>query len=190
MVKNAEKHKDNPAFVEDAIKTISNSVDRMNNLLKKLRRDESDLVKCLNITEIVEQAVNECRRNNPQLSSDIEKSNATLNADQVRLVMTITNFIKNALEATPVGGRVHVTLALDHNRAVITIEDTGSGMDWDFIHNRLFKPFETTKSGKGMGIGVYLSREYISELGGSLNVMSALGEGTTITITLPLNKMD
>jgi putative PEP-CTERM system histidine kinase len=190
MVKNAEKHKDNPAFVEDAIKTISNSVDRMNNLLKKLRRDESDLVKCLNISEIVEQAVNECRRNNPQLTSSIEKSAATLNADQVRLVMTITNFIKNALEATPAGGRVHVTLALDHNRAVITIEDTGSGMDWDFIHNRLFKPFETTKSGKGMGIGVYLSREYISELGGSLNVMSALGEGTTITITLPLNKMD
>ena len=187
MVKNAEKHKDNPAFVEDAIKTISNSVDRMNNLLKKLRRDESDLVKCLNISEVVEQAVNECRRNNPHLSSSIEKSRHSLNADQVRLVMTITNFIKNALEATSAGGRVHVTLAYQNDRAVITIEDNGSGMDWDFIHNRLFKPFETTKSGKGMGIGVYLSREYISELGGSLNVMSAVGEGTTITITLPLN---
>jgi putative PEP-CTERM system histidine kinase len=190
MVKNAEKHKDNPAFVEDAIKTISNSVDRMNNLLKKLRRDESDLVKCLNLTDIVEQAVAECRRNNSQLTSSIEKSKYTLNADQVRLVMTITNFIKNALEATPAGGRVHVTLAYINNRAVITIEDSGSGMDWDFIHNRLFKPFETTKSGKGMGIGVYLSREYISELGGTLNVMSTVGEGTTITISLPLNKMD
>ncbi|GGY82154.1 histidine kinase [Cellvibrio zantedeschiae] len=190
MVKNAEKHKDNPAFVEDAIKTISNSVDRMNNLLKKLRRDESDLVKCLSMTEVVEVAVSECRRNNPQLTSSIEKGKYTLNADQVRLVMTITNFIKNALEATPTGGRVHVTLAYNNNRAVITIEDNGSGMDWDFIHNRLFKPFETTKSGKGMGIGVYLSREYISELGGSLNVMSTVGEGTTITISLPLNKMD
>jgi putative PEP-CTERM system histidine kinase len=190
MVKNAEKHKDNPAFVEDAIKTISNSVDRMNNLLKKLRRDESDLVKCLNLTDIVEQAVAECRRNNSQLTSSVEKSKYTLNADQVRLVMTITNFIKNALEATPSGGRVHVTLAYINNRAVITIEDSGSGMDWDFIHNRLFKPFETTKSGKGMGIGVYLSREYISELGGTLNVMSTVGEGTTITISLPLNKMD
>ncbi|MFO1390355.1 XrtA/PEP-CTERM system histidine kinase PrsK [Cellvibrio sp.] len=190
MVKNAEKHKDNPAFVEDAIKTISNSVDRMNNLLKKLRRDESDLVKCLSMTEIVETAVSECRRNNPQLTSSIEKGDYTLNADQVRLVMTITNFIKNALEATPTGGRVHVTLTYNNNRAVITIEDNGSGMDWDFIHNRLFKPFETTKSGKGMGIGVYLSREYISELGGSLNVMSTVGEGTTITISLPMNKMD
>lgn len=190
MVKNAEKHKDNPAFVEDAFKTISNSVDRMNNLLKKLRRDESDLVKRLQLTEVLELAVAECRRDNLKLHATIAQGNYTIQADQVRLVMTITNFIKNAQEATLAGGNVHVTLAYEAERAVITIADDGSGMDWDFIHNRLFKPFETTKSGKGMGIGVYLSREYISELGGSLNVVSAVGEGTTITISLPLNKMD
>jgi len=188
VVRNAERHKDNPAFLEDAIKTISNSVDRMNNLLKKLRRDESDLVKRLQLTEVMEQAVNECQRNSPKLTTEIEASHRTINADQVRLVMTVTNFIKNAQEATPDNGRVHVTLRIDNDRAIITIEDSGSGMDWDFIHNRLFKPFETTKSGKGMGIGVYLSREYISELNGTLNVLSAVGEGTTITITLPLNK--
>jgi len=188
VVRNAEKHKDNPAFFEDAIKTISNSVDRMNNLLKKLRRDESDLVKRLSITEVVYQAVNECQRQRPKLTTSIEDCNRRINADQVRLVMTITNFIKNAQEATPEDGKVHVTLHIEADMAVITIEDTGSGMDWDFVHKRLFKPFETTKSGKGMGIGVYLSREYISELGGSLNVISALGEGTTITISLPLNK--
>ncbi|HSC66441.1 MAG TPA: XrtA/PEP-CTERM system histidine kinase PrsK [Cellvibrio sp.] len=188
VVRNAEKHKGNPAFFEDAIKTISNSVDRMNNLLKKLRRDESDLVKCLSIMEVVQQAINECQRSSPVLTADIEQTSRTINADQVRLVMTITNFIKNAQEATPDGGKVHVTLQITNNWAVIIIEDNGSGMDWDFIHNRLFKPFETTKSGKGMGIGVYLSREYISELSGTLNVASEPGEGTTITITLPLNK--
>ncbi|ACE85111.1 XrtA/PEP-CTERM system histidine kinase PrsK [Cellvibrio japonicus] len=188
VVRNAEKHKGNPAFIEDAISTISNSVDRMNNLLKKLRRDESDLVKRLSILEVVQQAINECQRNSPKLTSDLEFTKRTINADQVRLVMTITNFIKNAQEATPDNGRVHVTLQHQSDWAIITIEDSGSGMDWDFIHNRLFKPFETTKSGKGMGIGVYLSREYISELSGTLNVVSAPGEGTTITISLPLNK--
>lgn len=188
VVRNAEKHKDNPAFFEDAIKTISNSVDRMNNLLKKLRRDDSDLVKRLSIMEVLHHAVNECQRSSPPLTADIQSTNRTINADQVRLVMTITNFIKNAQEATPEDGKVHVTLQVDNHWAVIVIKDTGSGMDWDFIHNRLFKPFETTKSGKGMGIGVYLSREYISDLSGTLNVASEPGEGTTITITLPLNK--
>jgi putative PEP-CTERM system histidine kinase len=188
VVRNAEKHKGNPAFFEDAIKTISNSVDRMNNLLKKLRRDDSDLVKRLSIMEVVQQAVGECERSAPRLTMEIEPTSRTINADQVRLVMTITNFIKNAQEATPDDGQVHVTLRTNNNWATIVITDTGSGMDWDFIHNRLFKPFETTKSGKGMGIGVYLSREYISELSGTLSVTSELGEGTTITISLPLNK--
>ena len=188
VVRNAEKHKGNPAFFEDAIKTISNSVDRMNNLLKKLRRDDSDLVKRLSIMEVVQQAISECQRSAPKLTAEIETTQRTINADQVRLVMTITNFIKNAQEATPDDGQVHVTLQVNNNWATIVIQDTGSGMDWDFIHNRLFKPFETTKSGKGMGIGVYLSREYISELSGTLNVASELGEGTTITISLPLNK--
>jgi len=103
------------------------------------------------------------------------------------LVMTISHFIKNAQEATPDDGLVQVTLRYSGNDATITIEDNGAGMDWDFIRNRLFKPFDTTKSGKGMGIGVYLSREYINELGGTLSVTSAVGEGTTFTITLPIN---
>lgn len=187
VVRNAERHKDNPAFIEDAIETISNSVDRMNNLLKKLRRDESDLVKRLQLRDVIDQALADCQRSTPPLTADIQDGDRSIRADQVRLVMTITHFIKNAQEATPSDGRVHVTLRCKANNATITIEDNGSGMDWDFIHNRLFKPFDTTKSGKGMGIGVYLSREYISELGGTLHVTSAIGEGTTITVTLPID---
>lgn len=187
VVRNAERHKDNPAFIEDAIETISNSVDRMHNLLRKLRRDESDLVKRIQLRDVIDQALADCERGSPPLTSDIQDDGRSINADQVRLVMTITHFIKNAQEATPADGRVHLTLRCDDNNATITIEDNGSGMDWDFIHNRLFKPFDTTKSGKGMGIGVYLSREYISELNGTLHVSSAVGEGTTITVTLPIN---
>ena len=187
VVRNAERHKDNPAFIEDAIQTISNSVDRMNNLLKKLKRDESDLVKCLSLKETIHQALMECQRTTPLLTTEIQDGERTINADQVRLVMTISHFIKNAQEATPDDGRVQVTLRYSGNDATITIEDNGAGMDWDFIRNRLFKPFDTTKSGKGMGIGVYLSREYINELGGTLSVTSAVGEGTTFTITLPIN---
>jgi signal transduction histidine kinase len=190
MVKNAEKHKDNPAFVTDAFHTISNSVDRMNNLLKKLRRDDTDLVKRIKISDAIEQAVAECKNDNQKIKMAISSGNRTMIADQVRLVMTLSNFIKNAQEATVIGGTVNVSLRYDKNTAIVSIEDNGYGMDWDFIHNRLFKPFETTKSDKGMGIGAYLSREYINELGGALNVLSNLGEGTTISISLPLNDVD
>ena len=59
-------------------------------------------------------------------------------------------------------------------------------MSEEFMRSRLFKPFETTKSA-GMGVGVFESREYIQELGGRLDVASRVGEGTTFTITSPLN---
>lgn len=186
LVRNAERHKDNPAFVDDVINTISHSVTRMSNLLKKLRRDEPDSITLVPIDEVMTNALNECNQGKPAVTTDIEETARIVIGDPVRLTMTIAHFIKNAQEATPENGRVHVTLRIIEDRVQIVIEDNGAGMDWDFIHNRLFKPFETTKSGKGMGIGAYLSKEYISELGGTLNVVSEPSQGTTITMTLPL----
>jgi putative PEP-CTERM system histidine kinase len=187
LIRNAERHKDNPAFVDDMINTISHSVTRMSNLLKKLRRDdEPDSITLVPIDEVMTNALEECVQGKPTITTDIEKTARIVIGDPVRLVMTIAHFLKNAQEATPENGKVHVTLRVIDDRVQISVEDNGSGMDWDFIHNRLFKPFETTKSGKGMGIGAYLSREYISELGGTLNVVSEPSQGTIVTMSLPL----
>lgn len=186
LVRNAEKHKHNPVFVDDVINTISHSVTRMSNLLKKLRREETESITLVSVDDVITQALDECNQGKPEVTTDIQTTDRTLIGDPVRLVMTIAHFIKNAQDATPEQGKVHVTLRINQDRMIITIEDTGAGMDWDFIHNRLFKPFETTKSGKGMGIGAYLSKEYISELGGTLNVISEPGTGTTVTLSLPL----
>ena len=65
------------------------------------------------------------------------------------------------------------------------IVDRGCGMSEDFIQNRLFKPFQTTKS-SGMGIGAYESYQYLQELGGKITVESKINQGTTITILMPL----
>jgi signal transduction histidine kinase len=59
-------------------------------------------------------------------------------------------------------------------------------MDEDFIRERLFRPFFTTKASKGMGIGAYQAREYVRSLGGTLAVASTPGEGTRFTLRLPL----
>ncbi|MEO5933414.1 MAG: ATP-binding protein, partial [Duganella sp.] len=69
--------------------------------------------------------------------------------------------------------------------AVIELSDTGHGMTEEFIRDRLFKPFESTKTA-GMGIGVFESREYMREVGGQLEVISVPGMGTTFRVTLPL----
>jgi signal transduction histidine kinase len=69
---------------------------------------------------------------------------------------------------------------------MIEIEDDGMGMDDDFIRNRLFKPFFTTKASKGMGIGAYQAREYVRALEGTLAVQSTPGRGSVFTVSLPL----
>jgi signal transduction histidine kinase len=69
--------------------------------------------------------------------------------------------------------------------AVLTVTDTGTGMTDEFIKERLFRPFDTTKGSKGMGIGAYQVREYVQSLGGRVVVRSAPGAGSTVTLRLP-----
>jgi len=69
---------------------------------------------------------------------------------------------------------------------MISIKDTGCGMDEDFIRNRLFKPFDTTKGNAGMGIGMYESQDFIQRSGGDISVHSEPGKGSIITLHLPV----
>ena len=89
------------------------------------------------------------------------------------------------IDATPASGRVILTLDAQGSQARVRVEDTGCGMTEDFIQNRLFKPFQTTKA-SGMGIGAHESYQYVHELGGKISVQSELNRGTTVTLLLPL----
>lgn len=184
MVKNAEKHKHNPAFVEDAFSTIDNSVRRMSNLVQKLQPNTQEAVQPLNLVKILEEAIKRCALSQPapQFEFPETATQTLITADFERLVMVFTHLIKNAQDATPDDGTIDVSLHLQHGNVVISIEDSGCGMDQEFIRTRLFKPFESTKSSKGMGIGVFQAQEYVSQLGGYLDVISELGAGTTFTI--------
>jgi len=187
VVENAAKHRENPAFIEDAIRTIDNSVGRMSNLLRKLQHNESTELRSLELHRVLMEAVKKCKEQKPVPSLRLQQTDLRVNADQDRLIMTLTHIIKNAQDATEASGFVDVTLHSEGNDAIITVEDNGAGMDQDFIKNQLFRPFVSTKSGKGMGIGAYQTREFIASLGGKVAVDSAPGEGTTFIIALPLS---
>ncbi|MCP4127264.1 MAG: PEP-CTERM system histidine kinase PrsK, partial [Gammaproteobacteria bacterium] len=82
-------------------------------------------------------------------------------------------------------GQVSITLHCNAQQATVEIKDDGAGMDLEFIRDRLFRPFDTTKGLTGMGIGVFESREFIRSIGGNISVDSTLGEGSTFSIVLP-----
>jgi signal transduction histidine kinase len=106
-------------------------------------------------------------------------------ADSAQLGRIIGHILQNALEATPDSGKVHIQANKVDNQVAMAIRDTGCGMEAEFIRDRLFRPFDSTK-GAGMGIGAYECREYVRELGGKITVESEPGQGTIFSIWLPV----
>ena len=190
LMSNAERHKNNPEFQQDMIETVNYSVQKMKLLLQKLSRSVApEHPAALSIERLLKQAVALKAAFEPQPVLTITDPGLTVLADWERLERVVGHLIQNAIEATARDGKVEIELARQGESVLIRITDSGEGMSEEFIRARLFKPFESTKSA-GMGIGVFESREYIQELGGTLEVISAPEHGSTFNIILPLLKQE
>jgi putative PEP-CTERM system histidine kinase len=188
LLVNAEKHKANPAFQDDMLETLSHSLGKMKHLLLKLRRDDTpDVAAPLSLDQLLARAVQARAGCEPRPSLELRAAGLTVLANWQRLERVIGHLIQNAVEATPRGGSIAVRLRRSGAAAVVELSDTGHGMSEQFVRERLFKPFESTKTA-GMGIGVFESREYLREVGGQLEVVSAPSQGTTFRLTLPLHE--
>jgi putative PEP-CTERM system histidine kinase len=185
IVANAERHKDNPAFIEDVFGTVKGSVRRMRRVIEHLQQGPADKDKHLERVEVgklVMQAISMCADRQPVPRATLSDAQVWVHADPDRLSMALYHGIRNAQDATDADGEVKVAIATEGSLCSVTIEDTGKGMDDTFIRERLFKPFFSTKGTQGMGIGAYQIRETLRSMGGSMRVTSQPGEGTTICL--------
>ncbi|GEM_PF-809021 len=105
--------------------------------------------------------------------------------DDASLQRVLINLLDNALDALPDGGGVTVTTRADAAAAVVEIADDGTGISPEML-SKVFDPFVSTKPpGKGTGLGLAVSHEIIRSHGGSINIASEPGRGTTVAIVLP-----
>jgi len=187
MVQNAARHKGNPEFFEDAMATINNSVARMSKLLQQLQSgDTSGPRQRVGIAAAVADAVERCESREPVPEFENNGNDVQVWIDRERLTAVLAHLIRNAQEATDRAGHVSVKLDASGNGVHIDISDDGCGMEPEFVRTRLFRPFDTTKGSKGMGIGAYQARTFIAEAGGTMRVESEPGKGTRIVVQLPL----
>ena len=106
-----------------------------------------------------------------------------ISADAEQLQQVFWNLSRNALQSMPGGGTLSAgLLRTSHNRLRITFSDTGRGMSADQVEH-LFEPFSSTTGGTGLGLSIVY--QIIRDHGGTINVRSRDGQGTTITIELP-----
>lgn len=187
---NAERHKHNPEFMEDALITVRNSVDKMTRLLAQLRSampgNRTDQVQ---IGAVLREVVAErsSGQPTPRLEPlDADADTCVVFVDKDRLSAVIGHAIQNAQDATRKDGFVVVRSIRESHQARIEVEDNGVGMDAVFVRERLFKPFDSTKGLAGMGIGAYECREFIRSLGGRIDVRSEPGQGTIFSMIVPV----
>jgi putative PEP-CTERM system histidine kinase len=186
MMKNAKRLHDNPEFQQDMLMTVENSLDRMRQLMLQLREGATPVGTAFGVDlgTIAESMQAVAKGRGRTLEMEVLERVVTRGQEE-RLQRIIGHVVQNAFDATDPTGRVWLKLDRLSGQARIEVGDTGHGMSEQFIRERLFKPFQTTKEA-GMGIGAYESFQYVQELGGRILVNSELDKGTLVTILLPL----
>jgi two-component system NtrC family sensor kinase len=106
-------------------------------------------------------------------------------ADRERMEQALTNLVLNAVEAMAAGGTLSIGLQAGQHWATITVSDTGPGIPFA-VQRRIFEPFFTTKT-RGTGLGLAVTRRVVEEHGGTIELTSEPGKGSTFTIQLPLS---
>ncbi|HEY3024781.1 MAG TPA: ATP-binding protein [Pyrinomonadaceae bacterium] len=120
---------------------------------------------------------------NHVLQQDLPASEVIVKGDSEQLRQVSWNLSRNALQAMPGGGTLHVSLwRSGTGRVHLTFTDTGRGMTPDQVEH-LFEPFSSTSGGTGLGLSIVY--QIIRDHGGTINVRSREGQGTTITVELP-----
>ena len=183
MLDNARDYIDDPEFQQDMLETVGNTVRNMKGLIGRLKniKEKPELViASVRLPKIIEDAVETAAGN-----IDVDGASVQVAVDEEEIYKVVLNLLVNAAEATSQGDPAQVKYGEKNDFAFVEISDSGCGMSVEFIEQKLFKPFETTKK-HGFGIGLYQCKQIIESHGGTIEVESQEGEGTTFTLFLPL----
>lgn len=169
-------------------------IERIVNQLLAFARPTPLMVEQVSLHEIVDAAMRliapQASRLNVELRKAFHATDDHIAADRDRLQQVLLNLLLNALQATPPGGVVELTTALepgdaDHDAFMrLDVRDTGSGIPPEMLA-RVFDPFFTTKS-EGTGLGLSVSYNLVAEHKGRLEVSSEVGQGTCFSVYLPV----
>lgn len=191
LVTNMERKFDREGFREDAMRTLSDSVGNLKNLVTKLsdprsqsteERYQEDLSKLVErVLARTAEAIDDRYQVTTNLAPEVK---SVVNPSAIERV--IENLIINAFEAMPAGGKLTIATQIEAEQSVISVVDTGKGMSPEFVRDKLFHPFATTKK-KGIGLGLYSCRDIIEQHGGNIAVLSKEDVGTEFKIMLPLS---
>lgn len=204
----AKKHIEDKERVKNYLQKIHYSGKQLlgliDHILEMSRLDQGMYLKneAFNLKEKIEKSVNDfevqAKREKKNLHFTYNMVHEEVYGDIIRLDQIVNNLLSNALSSTKEGDRIAVALNETYNqkytRYQIVVSDTGADMD-EKLKEQLYQPYiqEGSLSSQNMGelgLGLMLVKNIVSLMNGELDVENALGEGTTVTVTLPFETVD
>lgn len=189
MIPNVETHFDKPEFRKDALKTLNQIVVKLNDFTSRLSGFSRifNLEKAkVDINGLIAGTIATLNGViNTDITQQLQPLLPLLEIDQTQIKEVLINLLMNAYNAVELKGTIHISTLLEDGSVILSVSDNGGGMTADFIQDKLFKPFKTTKP-QGLGIGLFHSKKIIEAHGGSIDVQSEEGKGTTFRIHLPV----
>jgi signal transduction histidine kinase len=179
-------------YVIDGLKTIRDSASKastiVTDLLKFARQSTPQMLE-RDIRQTIQSSARLteylARKGKVEVEIEIPTQMVLATYDAQQIEQVLINLITNAIQAMPDGGELHLNLTADDEFVTIEVKDNGIGIRKRDLA-RIFDPFFTTKpEGEGTGLGLSVSYGIVSRHGGSIEVDSHLGQGTTFTIKLP-----
>ena len=189
--RNSDEKLPEKKFLENYIEIINQEIDRLNNIivdfLFAVRPISAELipenpVKLLNL--YVEFFKPELEDKNINLKTAFLENSPKILLDEKLFKQVLINLVQNAIVAMPDGGELFLSTRITGDKYLISVADTGIGMDSETA-SRIFEPYFTTKV-TGTGLGLTMVYKVIKEFGGDIEVESYEGKGTIFTISLPI----
>jgi hypothetical protein len=179
---------DNEEFRRDALRVMSTSVAKIDDMcarLALLRQNIELKLEHTDLNTLVGKTLDEFKGNlKAELKKDLKPvPKALMDTEQMHKVLT--NLVMNANEAVNGAGVIQVATIHEGNTVGFAVRDNGCGMSEQFIEKSLFRPFQTTKK-RGLGIGLFHSKLIVEAHHGTVEVNSTLGQGTEFRVVLPL----
>jgi len=190
VAQNAKTHGHDPAFQESAMKTVSNTVTKLNSLINKLSVqsksatiEQAESFHSVNINDVITEAIRSlsASMSKPSLSMSQALPPVSVVPDQFKQLFM--NLMMNATQSGGKTGEIHIKTQPMKDSVSITIADTGPGIPESQLRT-LFHPFKTTKK-DGFGIGLYQCKAIVEQSKGTIRIESEEGQGTQVHILLP-----
>jgi signal transduction histidine kinase len=193
VAQNLLTYRDRPDIADIAARDLRSVADRMDALVRKLtelRENPRLEMQRVDVDQLIKKTLDDLqvnRRGGLQLQLELEAGLTALGDEQM-LRRVLENLVTNSIEAMNGEGKLWIRAAYGNtgqvSRVHLSVDDAGCGISDEFLKDRLFRPFATTKQG-GLGLGLYQSRAIVRAHGGEFHLQSKPGRGTTVEIVLP-----